>query len=267
MIDSVEEPSGSVPVDFKKARRRKAALADPSKIDRLPPHSVEAEQGVLGCVLLSPNDCLGHCIEKFTSGPEVFYDLRHRTIFEALLEMYEHKGAIDLITVQQALKDKQQLEAVGGLAYLASLPDAVPSAANLDYYLEIVREKFVLRRMIGTCTEVVSRAYEHQGEVDALLDEVERDIMRISGDRVSTGAPTMKELVHRAIHHIEMYHQRQGQLGGIATGFVDLDKMTDGLHGGEMIVIAARPSMGKTSLAMNVAEHVAVSLRLPALED
>ena len=158
------------------------------------------------------------------------------------------------------MKDRQQLDGVGGLAYLASLPDAVPSAANLSYYLEIVREKFVLRQMIGTCTQVVSRAYEHQGEVEALLDEVERDILKISGDRVSTSSPTMKELVHRAIHHIEMYHQRQGQLGGIATGFIDLDKMTDGLHEGEMIVIAARPSVGKTSLVMNIAEHVAVQL-------
>ncbi len=263
VIDSVEEPSGSSPADFKKARRRKATLADPSKVDRLPPHSVEAEQGVLGCVLLSPHDCLGHCVEKFTSGPEVFYDLRHRAVYEVLIEMYDRKQAIDLITLQQTLKDRQQLEGVGGLSYLASLPDAVPSAANLDYYLEIVREKYVLRQMIGTCTEVVSRAYEHQGEVDALLDEVERDILRISGDRVTTSAPTMKDLVHRAIHHIEMYHQRQGQLGGIATGFIDLDKMSDGLHEGEMIVIAARPSMGKTSLVMNIAEHVAVNLRLP----
>ena len=255
--------SDSTHADFKKARRRKAALADPSKVDRLPPHSIEAEQGVLGCVLLSPHDSLGHCVEKFTSGPEVFYDLRHRAVYEVLVEMYDAKRAIDLITLQQTLKDRQQLEGVGGLSYLASLPDAVPSAANLDYYLEIVREKYVLRQMIGTCTEVVSRAYEHQGEVDALLDEVERDILKISGDRAGTAAPSMKDLVHRAIHHIEMYHQRQGQLGGIATGFIDLDKMSDGLHEGEMIVIAARPSMGKTSLVMNIAEHVAVNLRLP----
>jgi replicative DNA helicase len=255
--------SDSAPADFKKARRRKPALADPAKVDRLPPHSLEAEQGVLGCVLLAPQECLGQCIEKLKGGSEVFYDLRHRTIYEVLIEMYDRKDAIDLITVQQTLKDRQQLEGVGGLAYLASLPDAVPSAANLDYYVEIVREKFVLRQMIGTCTEVVSRAYEHQGEVDALLDEVERDILKISGDRVAASTPTMKDLVHRAIHHIEMYHQRQGQLGGIATGFIDLDKMTDGLHEGEMIVIAARPSMGKTSLVMNIAEHVAVNLRLP----
>lgn len=263
MIDSLEDSSGSAPVDFKKARRKKATLADPSKVDRLPPHSTEAEQGVLGCVLLSPNDSLGHCILKFKSGGEVFYDLRHRAVYEALVQMYDQKEAIDLITVQQWLKDKQQLEAVGGLAYLASLPDAVPSAANLDYYVEIVREKYVLRQMIGTCTEVVARAYEHQGEVDALLDEAERDILKISGDRVAANTSSMKELVSRAIHHIEAYHQRQGQLGGIATGFIDLDRMTDGLHEGEMIVIAARPSVGKTSLVMNMAEHVAVNLRLP----
>ena len=263
VIDSLDDSPGSTPPDFKKSRRRKNELADPSKVDRLPPHSLEAEQGVLGCALLAPAESLGHCIERFTAGSEVFYDLRHRVIYDQLIEMYERKDAIDLITVQQQLKDKQQLEGVGGLAYLSSLPDAVPSAANLEFYLEIVREKFVLRRMIATCTDVVSRAYEHQGEVDQLLDEVERDVLKMSGDRVASSSPGMKELVHRAIHHIEAYHQRQGQLGGIATGFVDLDRMTDGLHEGEMIVIAARPSMGKTSLAMNMAEYVAVNLRLP----
>jgi replicative DNA helicase len=259
----MEPPAGDAPADFKKSRRKKLDLADPNRVDRLPPHSTEAEQGVLGCVLLSPPDCVGQCIEQFKAGSEVFYDLRHRTIYELLVEMYERKDAIDVITVQQALKDRQQLEAVGGLAYLASLPDAVPSAANLAYYLEIVREKYVLRRMIGTCTDVVSRAYEHQGEVDELLDEVERDILRISGERVSADSPDIKNLVHRAIHIIEDYHQRQGKLGGLATGFIDLDKMTDGLHAGEMIVIAARPSMGKTSLAMNLVEHVVTQVRLP----
>jgi replicative DNA helicase len=117
--------------------------------------------------------------------------------------------------------------------------------------------------MIATCTDVVSRAYEQQGEVDELLDEVERDILRISGERVSAESPDIKNLVHRAIHIIEDYHQRQGKLGGLATGFIDLDKMTDGLHAGEMIIIAARPSMGKTSLAMNVVEHVVTQVRLP----
>src|SRR5262245_50288095 len=234
----MEEQPGPASAGLKQPRRSRSIPADPAKVDRLPPHSIEAEQGVLGCVLLSPNDSLGQCIEKFKNGSEIFYDLRHRAIYEVLVQMYERKEAMDLITVQQTLKDKQQLEAVGGLAYLSSLPDVVPSAANLEYYLEIAREKYVLRRMIAICTEVVTRAYEHQGEVDELLEEIERDILRISGDRVATGSPTIKELVHRAIHHIEAYHQRQGQLGGLATGFADLDKMTDGWHEGEMIVIA-----------------------------
>src|SRR4029078_13293779 len=111
---------------------------------------------------------------------EVFYDLRHQSIFDLLADMYDQKDAIDLITVQQRLKDNNQLEAVGGLSYLAALIDAVPSAANLEYYLEIVREKFLLRKMIQTCTGVVSRVYEHEGDVDALLDEIERDVLRIS---------------------------------------------------------------------------------------
>src|SRR5436190_1212579 len=177
--------------------------------------------------------------------------------------MYDAKEAIDLITLQQRLKDKQQLDAVGGLAYLSSLPDAVPSAANLDYYVSIVREKYILRKMIQTCTAVVGRVYEHEGEVDALLDEVERDILHISEARVEASTNTIKEVVHSAITTIENFHQRQGMLTGVGTGFIDLDKMTSGFHEGEMIVIAARPSMGKTSLAMNIAEHVAIDLRLP----
>lgn len=206
---------------------------------------------------------MGDCIEKLKAGPDVFYDLRHRVIYEVLIEMYDHKSAIDLITVQQTLKDRQQLEGVGGLPYLASLPDAVPSAANLGFYLEIVREKYILRRMITACTEVVARAYEQQGEVDSLLDEVEKDILQVSQERVDGKTTTIKELVRSAINTIEDYHQRQGMLTGISTGFADLDKMTSGLHEGEMIVIAARPSMGKTSLAMNMAEAVAIDQKLP----
>jgi replicative DNA helicase len=232
-------------------------------VDRLPPHSTEAEQGVLGCILLSPNDCVGECITKLKGGTEVFYDLRHQTIFDSLAEMFDKREGIDLITLQQRLKDKQLLEQVGGIAYLASLSDTVPSAANLSYYLDIVQEKFLLRKMIRVCTEVVGRVYDYEGQVDALLDEVERDVLRISESRVQTQTSTIKDLVKRAINTIEDYHQRQGTLTGIGTGFTDLDKMTTGLHGGEMIVIAARPSVGKTSLAMNIAEHVAIDQRLP----
>jgi replicative DNA helicase len=262
MIDSIAEGAGAPP-DLKRARRRKPTTPDAPKVDRLPPHSPEAEQGVLGCVLLSPNDCMGECIEKFKDGAEAFYDLRHQTIFSALAEMYDAREGIDVITLQQRLKNKQLLDEVGGLTYLASLPDTVPSSANLSYYLDIVQEKYLLRKMIHTCTEVVSRVYDYEGQVETLLDEIERDVLRISESRVQGQASTIKDLVKKAISTIEDFHQRQGVLTGVGTGFADLDKLTSGLHAGEMIVIAARPSMGKTSLAMNVAEHVAIDLRLP----
>jgi replicative DNA helicase len=261
MIDSVAEgPSGP---DLKRAPRRKTALPDITRVDRLPPHSPEAEQGVLGCALLSPNECMGECIESLNAGYETFYDLRHQTIFSALSEMYDSRAAIDVITLQQRLKNKQLLDEVGGIAYLAALPDTVPSAANLSYYLEIVKEKWLLRKMIQTCTDVVGRVYNFEGEVDSLMDEVERDILKISESRVQAHSNSIKDLVKKAINTIEDYHQRQGMLTGIATGFSDLDKMTSGLHGGEMIVIAARPSMGKTSLAMNIAEHAALEQKIP----
>ncbi len=263
MIDSVEPEKGASSADVKKPRRKTSATADMPKLDRLPPHSIEAEQGVLGCILLSPNDCMGECIEKLKPGHLVFYDLRHQTLFQALIEMYDEKQAIDLITLQQRLKNTQQTEGVGGLGYVSSLSDAVPSAANLRYYLDIVLEKYLLRKMVQTCTGIVGRVFDYEGEVDALLDEVERDILKISEERVGGANLTIKELVNRAITKIEEFHQNQGMLTGIATGFVDFDKMTTGLHEGEMIVVAARPSVGKTSLAMNIAEHVSLDVKVP----
>jgi replicative DNA helicase len=266
MIDSVSEAAGAA-ADLKKARRRKNVPAsDPVKLDRLPPHSPEAEQGVLGCALLSPNECLGECVEKLKdNGQEVFYDLRHQIIYETLATMFNARDAIDVITVQQRLKDKQLLDQVGGIAYLSQLQDAVPSAANLSYYLDIVREKFLLRKMIQTCTEVVGRVYDYEGEVDALMDEVERDVLRISESRAQSDSLTTKELVGKAIGTIENFFSRKGALTGLGTGYADLDRMTDGLHGSEMIVIAARPSMGKTSLAMNIVENVVLEQKLPVV--
>ncbi len=256
------DPTSEKP-DLKHSRRHRISSNGTPSIDRLPPNSPQAEQGVLGCILLSPNDCMGECLTKLKGGSEVFYDLRHQTIFDMIAEMYDKREAVDIITLQQRLKDKQLLEQVGGFAYLAELPDTVPSAANLSYYLDIVVEKFLLRKMIRVCTDVVSRVYDFEGEVDALMDEVERDVLRISESRVQGQTSTIKDLVNKAINTIEDYHEKQGMLTGIGTGFVDLDKMTTGLHGGEMIVIAARPSVGKTSLAMNIAEHVAIDLQLP----
>jgi replicative DNA helicase len=252
--------------DLKYARRRRGpngSHGTAQSVDRLPPHSIDAEQGVLGCILLSPNECMGECLSKLKGGSDVFYDLRHQTIFDAMADMFDKREAIDIITLQQRLKDRQLLEQVGGIAYLSGLPDVVPSSAHLDYYLNIVQDKFLLRKMIRVCTDVVARVYECEGEVDSLMDEVERDVLRISEFRVQSQINTIKDLVYRAINTIEDYHQRQGKLTGLPTGFIDLDKLTTGMHPGEMIVIAARPSVGKTSLAMNIAEHVALDNNIP----
>src|SRR5665213_1324869 len=264
MIDSVSEHAGAG-ADLKKTRRQKTlSQRGAATLDRLPPNSPEAEMGVLGCCLLSPNECLGECVEKLKDdGKEAFYDLRHQTIYETLSTMFNARAPIDLITVQQNLKDRQLLEQVGGIAYLSQLQDSVPSAANLAYYLDIIREKFLLRKMIQTCSGVVGRIYDFEGEVDQLLDEVEKEVLRVNESRVQSTVQGVKELVNHAIGTIEHFFNRKGELSGIASGFQDLDKMTDGFHGGEMIVIAARPSMGKTSLAMNIAEHVAMELKLP----
>src|SRR6266436_3184274 len=138
--------------DLKHSRRRRDANGSSNgsshSVDRLPPHSIDAEQGVLGCILLSPNECMGECLSKLKGGSDVFYDLRHQTIFDVMAEMFDKRDAIDVITLQQHLKDRQLLDQVGGIAYLSSLPDVVPSSANLEYYLTIVQDKFLLRKMI-----------------------------------------------------------------------------------------------------------------------
>src|SRR6266516_4128637 len=202
MIDSISDRSGVV--DLKKARRQKSASSNSLTLDRLPPHSLEAEQGIIGCELLAPNECIGEIIEKLKdSSEEAFYDLRHQVIQKTLTEMYNAREPIDLITFQQKLKDKQLLEQIGGISYLNALQDAVPSAANLSYYLEIVQKKFVLRKLIHAYTEIVGKVYEHEGEVDRLMDEVETDILKINESRVQGGMVPVKELVHKAIDTVE----------------------------------------------------------------
>jgi replicative DNA helicase len=218
---------------------------------------------VLGCVLLSPDHNLGRCIEKFKGQSTVFYDLRHRTLFEVLVEMFDRREPIDTLTVLQRLKDRGLMDKVGGAAYVSSLPDTVPSAAHLEFYADIVREKFILRRIISVCTEAINRVYEYEGDAESLLDQVECDVLRVTEALEESGAQSIRDLVKKAITTIEEYHSRGGMLTGLATGFKDLDALTHGLHPGEMIVIAARPSMGKTSLALNIAEHVAVDQGVP----
>lgn len=191
------------------------------------------------------------------------YDLRHRDLFRHLSEMFDQREMIDLITVQSRLSNANQLVMVGGLAYLSTLMDSCPAVASIGHWLEILKEKFILRQLLKTCSQVIARVYDHQGEVDQLVDEVERAILAISRDRNEGVTVSIKENIRNAIDSIQRSHQRGGAVGGLQTGITDLDKLTDGLHDGEMIVIAARPSVGKSSLAMNIAENVAVVNRIP----
>jgi replicative DNA helicase len=230
-------------------------------IHRTPPHSVEAEQGVLGSMLISPRDTIAECVEKITA--DYFYVPAHQTIYDALVDLWNGGQAIDLITFTQVLRDRNLLETVGGAPFVTSLFTFVPTAANVAYYLEIVRDKYILRSIIAAGTESVRRAYEEQDEVGNLLDEVEQKIFAVGEDRFKGQILSMKDQVMEAIEAIEKLYERKGGITGISSGFIEFDRMTSGLHPSEMIVIAARPSMGKTALAMNIAEHVAINEKLP----
>lgn len=250
-------------------------LAKPEKPKRLLktsdstpiPHSTEAEQGILGCLILDPQVCLPEALERLHGGPEAFYDLRHQTVYEVMLELYQASRPIELITVMQILKDRQLLEGVGGLEYLAGLPDTVPSAANLDYYLEIVNDKKALRDLINTCTEVVSRAYEfNSGGVDELMEELELDFAKTLSRRKSDNNCVMQvPAVHQLINDLEGRVQRQGTPSGVVSGFTDLDHLTDGLQYGEQFIIGARPSIGKTAFGLNLFKRACLMDKVPTL--
>src|SRR3954466_9654648 len=229
-------------------------------VHRTPPHSVEAEQGVLGSMLISPRDTIAECVEKINE--DYFYVPAHRTIYDVLVELWNAGQAIDLITFTQVLRDRNLLDSVGGAAFVTNLFTFVPTAANVQYYLEIVRDKYILRQIISASTESVRRAYEEQEEVDSLLDEVEQKIFDVGEDRFKGQMLSMKDHAMQAIETIEKLYERKGSITGISTGFVEFDRMTSGLHPSEMVVIAARPSMGKTALAMNIAEYVAINEKL-----
>ncbi|CAN5719506.1 replicative DNA helicase [soil metagenome] len=211
-------------------------------------------------MLISPREIIAECVERINA--EHFYVPAHQTVYDVLVELWNASAGIDLITFTQTLRDRNLLETVGGAAFVTSLYTFVPTAANVMYYLEIVREKFILRQIIGACTESVRRAYDEQDEVNNLLDEVEQKIFAVGEDRFKGQMPGMKDQVMGALESIEQLWERRGKITGIPTGFTELDRMTDGLHAAEMIVIAARPSMGKTALAMNIAEHVAITSKL-----
>ncbi len=229
---------------------------------RMLPASPDAEKGVISSFLLAPREVGGFCAEKALR-PEAFHIPAHATTYGQLLEMWDANEPIDPITLTQRLRDKNMLEAAGGAAFISGLFDFLPTAANANYYLEIVEEKHTLREIIRVCTEYAARSYDEQDNVSTVLDGVEGAVFAITQDRFKEEARGMKEHVMEAIGSIQDLYERRGGITGLSTGLAKLDEMTDGLHKAEMIVIAARPSMGKTALAMNIAEHMAVDEKRP----
>ncbi|MFY9416750.1 MAG: replicative DNA helicase [bacterium] len=228
--------------------------------DRVPPFSLEAEQSVLGAMFLEREAVL---VAAEILQPEDFYRDAHRYIFEAILELEEKGRPADLVTVTETLRQQGRLEDVGGLAYVTTLAQSVPTAANVEYYARIVEEKSILRRLIREATRIVQNSYEATDEAAAILDEAEQAILRISQYRNNSGFVPIKDLISAAYDRIEYLYQNKGGVTGIPTGFKDLDRLTAGLQPSDLIIVAARPAMGKTSFALNIALHVALEAKIP----
>lgn len=231
-------------------------------LDRLPPHSIEAEQGVLGCCLLDPRSIPD--AESKIHDPVAFYDLRNQKLWITLVEMAEESKPIETLTLVTELTSKKWLLDVGGVEYISTVIDSAPSAANLTYYLEILIEKWQARKMIQVCSNIVSDIYEAKIPAEELIDQAERDVLSVRTIKTSESEiKPVKPLVIQSIDEIEKMWQMKGATTGLKTGFIDIDRMTDGLQPGELTVVAAFPSVGKTSWAMNVAEYVAVDCKIP----
>lgn len=223
--------------------------------NRIPPQNLEAEQAVLGAILLD-GDALVTAMERINS--DDFYRTAHQLIFEAMIEIAEANEPVDLVTLTARLQDKQQLEDVGGLSYLSELANAVPTAANIDYYAQIVEEKSMLRRLIRAATQIVSNGYTGGEEVGQLLSDAEQRIQEISQRRSGGGFVAIRDVLMEVFDKVEFLYTNKGSSTGIKSGFHDLDKMTSGFQRSDLIIVAARPSVGKTAFSLNIAQNVGV---------
>ncbi|WP_442597212.1 replicative DNA helicase [Neobacillus sp. D3-1R] len=222
--------------------------------DRLPPQNIEAEQAVLGAIFLEPS-ALTPATEILI--PEDFYRAAHQKIFNAMLNLSDQGKAVDLITVTENLAASKILEDVGGVSYLSELAGSVPTAANIEYYANIVGEKSLLRRLIRTATEIAQDGYTREDEVESLLGEAEKSIMEVAQRKNASAFHNIKDVLVRTYDNIETLHQRTGDVTGIPTGFAELDRMTAGFQRNDLIIVGARPSVGKTAFALNIAQNVA----------
>ncbi len=227
---------------------------------KLPPQNVEAEQSILGGILLE-NHAINAAVEIL--GRDDFYSEAHRKIFAAILDMSEQNEPVDLITLSNVLRNKNTLDSVGGTAYLASLVDNVPSAANVANYAKIVKEKAILRGLIGSATQIINSCYETGSDVDQVLDQAEHSIFEISEHKVRPSFIPLRDIIKDSFRSIEDLYSRKELITGVATGFDKLDDLTSGLQNSDLIIIAGRPSMGKTAFALNIAQNAALEGQTP----
>jgi replicative DNA helicase len=223
---------------------------------RLPPQNIEAEQCVLGGILIEDQAILK--VVEFLR-PEDFYKESHSIIYNAILDLFNRNEPQDLVTVHNALKSSGKLEAIGGAAYLAEITETMPSAANIGYYGKIVWEKAILRRLIQRTSDISSLCYEESKEIDEILEVAETSIFEISEAKISQAFHPLKNILKDSIKNIENLYERKELITGISSGFVELDKLTAGFQPSDLIIIAGRPSMGKTAFALNIAQHAAIA--------
>ena len=222
---------------------------------KVPPHHMEAEQSILGGILLD-NQALNTVLEVLTRSD--FYNEGHRKIFDALVDLSDRGEPCDIVTLSSNLKDRQALEAVGGMAYLSLLVENVTSAANIAYYARIVKEKAILRGLITTATEILHKTYNAGTDIDSVLDEAEHAIFEISENKIRPSFHKIKDIVKDNFRELERLSERQDLITGVPTGFDKLDEITSGLQRADLIIIAGRPSMGKTAFALNIAQNAAL---------
>lgn len=229
-------------------------------LNRVPPQNLEAEMSVLGSMLME-EEAVAQAIEIL--GEDSFYHEAHRKVFSAVLDLYDKGQAIDLVTLTEHLRKRGDLDKVGGAAYVTSLMNSVPTAANAEYYARIVQEKSILRSLINTATHIVTESYSDRQEVDTFLDKVESLIFNISQRKIRRDFVRLNDLIHDSIELAENLTQRKQLVTGIPTGFTDFDALTSGLQPSDLIIIAGRPSMGKSALAINMALHAAIEKKIP----
>jgi replicative DNA helicase len=231
-------------------------------IDRIPPQNIEAERSTLGSMLLD-KEAIYKGVEVLK--PEDFYREAHRVIFEVVTHLTNKGEPVDIITVSEELKQRNMLDKIGGIPYLTTLANSVPTAANIEHYARIVEEKSILRAVITAASNIVAMGYAGTEDISVILDDAEKQIFQISQKRNVKGFVSLKNILIETFERIEKIYESKGGVTGVSSGFTDLDRMTAGLQPSDLIILAARPSMGKTTFALNIARNVAVDAKIPVV--